>query len=439
MDSMNLVPYIEDERLYDYAVSCAHALRPDGTRDGRGEAQTLRRGFQETERCNTLLRRRYAGGGRIPAACEWLLDNHYLLQREYPAVCRALRECERQRSCRGRLLIVELCRTLLQAGNGKIDQPRCAVFLRGFQSVTVLQRRELLLFPAALRAVILEAVSGACRRLVASSEPGELTETLSSLFRSLILLSAMDMEAVLDGADVPGQILSEETEGSYVKMDRQTKDSYLRRLSGLAAAQGTDEQSMARRLVDTAGEEGRHVGFLLFSPPGELRGAAYIASLTGLTLFGCLSFFVLLGDLWGTLLLLVPLWSLVKGFVDFLLLRFLKPMPLPRLDLSGGVPPEGRTICVLSALLGCVELKRLEELRLASVHEGKELRFGLLADLPAAKTETALGDAALIQEVKRFVEELNRKYGGGFYLFLRQRSFDGEEWSGFERKRGALT
>ena len=439
MDSMNLVPYIEDERLYDYAVSCAHALRPDGTRDGRGEAQTLRRGFQETERCNTLLRRRYAGGGRIPAACEWLLDNHYLLQREYPAVCRALRECERQRSCRGRLLIVELCRTLLQAGNGKIDQPRCAVFLRGFQSVTVLQRRELLLFPAALRAVILEAVSGACRRLVASSEPGELTETLSSLFRSLILLSAMDMEAVLDGADVPGQILSEETEGSYVKMDRQTKDSYLRRLSGLAAAQGTDEQSMARRLVDTAGEEGRHVGFLLFSPPGELRGAAYIASLTGLTLFGCLSFFVLLGDLWGTLLLLVPLWSLVKGFVDFLLLRFLKPMPLPRLDLSGGVPPEGRTICVLSALLGCVELKRLEELRLASVHEGKELRFGLLADLPAAKTETAPGDAALIQEAKRFVEELNRKYGGGFYLFLRQRSFDGEEWSGFERKRGALT
>ena len=35
MDSMNLVPYIEDERLYDYAVSCAHALRPDATRDGQ--------------------------------------------------------------------------------------------------------------------------------------------------------------------------------------------------------------------------------------------------------------------------------------------------------------------------------------------------------------------------------------------------------------------
>ena len=90
-------------------------------------------------------------------------------------------------------------------------------------------------------------------------------------------------------------------------------------------------------------------------------------------------------------------------------------------------------------LRGCAAGGQDDLLRLASVHEGKELRFGLLADLPAAKTETAPGDAALIQEAKRFVEELNRKYGGGFYLFLRQRSFDGEEWSGFERKRGALT
>ena len=88
MDSINLVPYIEDDRLYDYAAACARTLRPEGMDDGRSEAQTLRRCFQEAERCHTLLQRRYEGASHIPAACEWLLDNFYLLQREYPAVRR---------------------------------------------------------------------------------------------------------------------------------------------------------------------------------------------------------------------------------------------------------------------------------------------------------------------------------------------------------------
>ena len=439
MDSINLVPYIEDGRLFDYAASCAQTLRPEGLSDARAEAQTLRRCYQETERCHALLRRRYEGAAKIPAACEWLLDNFYLIQREYPDLRLALRRAERQRCARGRLLIAALCRALLQAGHGTLTEERCETYLAGFQSVTVLQRRELLLFPTALRAAILEAIASSCQRLSASSEPGELTEELAALFSSLSRLATMDMEALLDRADVPGQILAGEAEGSYPRMDRVTRDAYLRRLSELAEEEGLDEQALARRLVDAAKAEGRHVGFLLFSPPGELRAAAYIASLAGLTLFGCLFVYTWLRDLAAALLLLVPLWSLIKGFVDFLLLRFLRPRPLPRMDLSAGVPEEGRTICVLSALLGCVELKRLEELRLASVHEGKELLFGLLADLPAAKTQNAPGDEELIREAQAAVEALNRKYGGGFYLFLRERSFDGEGYSGFERKRGALT
>ncbi len=439
MDSMNLIPYIEDDKLAEYAVSCAHTLRPGGTLDGAAAAQSLRRCFQATERCHRLLRRRYEGAARVPAACEWLLDNFYLVQREYPAARRALRDCERQRASRGRLLMTELCRALLQAGNGSVSEERCVIFLRGFQRVTVLQRRELTLFPTALRAVILESIAHLCETLSASARPETLSESMGALFRSLILLSTMDMERVLDASDVPGSILADEAEGSFPRMDRCTREDYLRRLAELAQKRDMEEQELARELVETARAEGRHVGFYLFAPPGELRARAYITALAALCVFGCLGAFAYLGDALSALLLLVPLWSLGKGFLDFLLLRFLRPRPLPRLDLSAGVPPEGRTICVLSALLGCVELKRLEELRLASVHEGKELRFGLLADLPAAKTRSAPGDEALIREAREYVESLNRKYGGGFYLFLRPRSFDGEVYSGFERKRGALT
>ena len=436
MDSINLVPYIEDERLFDYAAACARTLRPEGTDDGHGEAQTLRRCFLICEQCHALLQRRYEGSARIPAACEWLLDNFYMLQREYPAMRRALREAERQRCARGRLLISALCRALLQAGHGKITDSRCAAYLAGFQSVTVLQRRELLLFPAALRCAILEAVAASCRKLSASSEPETLTEELAALFTSLNTLSTMDMEALLDAADIPGQILSEDAD--YAKMDRVTKEDYLCRLSELAQNRGLDEQALARLLLERSQREGRHVGFLLFSPPGELRAAVYIAALAGLTLFGCLAACTLLGAA-AALLLIVPLWSLFKGFVDFLLLRLLRPRPLPRMDLTDGVPAEGKSICVLSALLGCVELERLEQLRLASRREGENLLFGLLADLPGAKTETAPQDAALIAQAEETIRALNEKYGGGFYLFLRKRSFDGEGYSGHERKRGALT
>jgi hypothetical protein len=148
MDSMNLIAYIDDDRLGDYAASCARTLRPEGIGGGRAEARRLRRSLQETERCHALLQKRWQDAAQIPAACEWLLDNRWLLLREGPGVVRALRACPRQRRCRDGLLVTELCRALLQAGNGAVTAARCALFLQGFQRVTALQRRELLLFPA---------------------------------------------------------------------------------------------------------------------------------------------------------------------------------------------------------------------------------------------------------------------------------------------------
>ena len=249
MDSMHLIPYIDDERLGDYAVSCAKTLRPDARTDGRAEARSLRRCRRETERCHALLQKRCGDSPSAPAACEWLLDNHYLLQREYPGVLRALASSGRQRACRGGLLILELCRALLQSGNGRLTEERCALFLDGFQSVTVLQRAELLLFPAALRAAVLEAIAAACGSLVQTAEPEKLTPTMEALFGSLRLIESMDAEALLDEADVPGAILARDPTGDYARMDRVTKGEYRLRLANLAARRGTEEQTLAAELV----------------------------------------------------------------------------------------------------------------------------------------------------------------------------------------------
>ena len=438
MDSMKLVPYIENSRLSEYAASCAKSLTPLRHSSGRADAAELKRSLRQLEKCHSVLLRRYEGSANIPAACEWILDNRYMIQREYPDTLMHLQSAQGQRAFRGRLMVIELARALLQAGQGRLSARRCEIFLEGFQSVTVLQQNELSLFPAALRCVLIEALARCSEGLESSAESEPPAESFAALFGSLRLLSTLDMESILDRANVSGAILSEDPEGSYSRMDRQSRGEYLEKLRKLALKQGLEEQELAKKLIARAKEEKRHIGFYLFSPPSPHRAEFYIAWLCLASFF--ISFFIAIASdsLLSALLLLLPVWSMLKGFTDFVLLHWVKPRPMPRLDMSEGLPEEGKSICVISALLGCCDPGRLEELRLASRREGENLSFGLLADLPAAKTESCPEDETLIAEAKAAIEKLNDKYGGGFYFFCRPRRFDGESWSGHERKRGAL-
>jgi len=438
MDSMKLVPYIENSGLSKFAASCAKSLAPLEKGSGRADAVELKKSLRQLEKCHSVLLRRYEDAADVPAACEWLLDNRYMIQREFPDTYASLLAAREQRSCRGTLLVVALCKALLQSGQGSLSAQRCEIFLEGFQRVTVLQQNELRLFPAALRCVIIEALSHCAQRLERSTECESAADEFAALFSSLRLLSTLDMESILDRANVPGAILARDPSAHYSRMDRASRLEYLERLRLLASKQGLEEQELAEKLIARAVEEKQHIGFYLFTPPSPRRAEMYIVWLCLTTFF--LNFFIAIAadSIFIAALLLLPLWSMLKGFTDFVLLHWVKPRPMPRLDMSGGIPQEGKSICVISALLGCCDAGRLEELRLASRREGKNLLFGLLADLPAAAQEHCEDDERLIAEARRSVEMLNRKYGGGFYLFWRSRSFDGEGWSGRERKRGAL-
>ena len=438
MDTMKLIPYIQDERLREYAANCARTMRSDSTGSGKKEAAELRKCRLEIERCHTVLQHRYGGAAHVPPACEWLLDNRYMIQREYPSVFTALRQSKNQRISRDGLIIIELCRALLQAGHGNITAERCSIFLGGFQEVTVLQRRELRLFPAALSCVIIEYIASVCSRLIDSSDPGSSVEDMAALFNSLRLLSVIDMDEILESADISGAILADDPTGHYKRMDRVTVMAYLDRLELLAKKRGIEEQVLARELIDKACSDKRHIGFYLFPAPGKAGSALYIGANILLTMFISLCLAFGCGSAAYAFLLVIPVWSLVKGLADFILLRLIKPSPLPRLDMKDGIPEEGKTICVISALLGCCEVNRLEELRLAGQREGKNLQFGLLADLPTSSEEETPDDAKLLKDAEDAVKSLNGKYGGGFFLFTRKRSFDGEGYSGHERKRGAL-
>ena len=155
---------VSGERLPAYAANIAKLLPALTEGGGASDALRLRRALQAVRRSRDAVARRYTDAANTPPACEWLLDNWYLAQSEGRAALRDLRRAVRQRGDGRGLLILALCRSLLGAVQGQWDAETCAAFLRGFQTVLPLRRRELLLFPAAMRAVLIEKLAEICDR-----------------------------------------------------------------------------------------------------------------------------------------------------------------------------------------------------------------------------------------------------------------------------------
>ena len=79
MDTMNSAIYIENDRLFDYAAAAARLLTPGGERTGRGDAHRMQKRYREIKHCHAEIARRFGSMPSPPAACEWLLDNWYMI------------------------------------------------------------------------------------------------------------------------------------------------------------------------------------------------------------------------------------------------------------------------------------------------------------------------------------------------------------------------
>lgn len=442
MDIVNSGIYIEDEKLSTYALSAAKLLPSEGVCSLSGCSAMLRRAYHSIRRCHDTVKQRYGELPSPPAACEWLMDNWYMVQREYRFVLSELEKQKRLRSSGGVPMLLELCRSLISSGGGVISAERCRLYLEGFQQQSPLQRKELLLFPAMLRQSIIESIASVCRSMQYAAETAAHAQALSNLFSSLRLLSVIDMEKLIQSVDLGDAILAKDPTGHYLNMDNGTRQAYLKRLERLADTAGMSEQDFARKLLLQAQQEHVHIGKLLF--PAKKRGAGlYIAVNVLSTLFISLLLALSFSSPAAAFLLLIPVSQMVKSALDYILLHLVPPTRLPRMDTQKGIPEEGRCICVISALLTGTESiehysRSLEELFMACRSEGSNMYFALLADLPASDREFTDTDGELLRAGRIVINSLNRKYGGRFYLFTRGRSFDGEQYTGHERKRGAL-
>ena len=373
----------------------------------------------------------------------WLRDNRTLARAAASDAAAALRHAHTLRASGAQTVLHVCCAGLLRACGNALTPKAAQAYLAGFQDVLPLETAELALLVPGLQTAAVCALADTYAHDGAAAP---------ALFTSLRALGTAAWAALTERCDHVGRILARDPAGVYPAMDAATRTRYRQTVAQLARRTGRTEIDIAEDVLARAqsGEGARrHVGWFLLrevlgAPEKHRDGAWYIAAV----IMGTLALSLLLGfatgSVSGAVLLLIPVSEAVKGLLDAVLLRVTKPHFVPRLALRRGIPPEGKTLCVIAALLTCpgdahTLAARLEEYALCNRDAGEQLLFGLLADLPEADMEHAPIDPAILRAARTEIEALNARYGGRFYLFTRERvqTPDGK-WSAWERKRGAL-
>ena len=145
-----------------------------------------------------------------------------------------------------------------------------------------------------------------------------------------------------------------------------------------------------------------------------------------------------------TLAFYLPLIELFRPLLQQALLKGVAPVRLPRIELGGVIPEEGRTVIAVSTLLpGAKNASKTAErlFRLYNTNGQGAVQVCMLADLKQADYPTLARDTADIAAMRREIVRLNRKYGDHFVLAVRPRKFSPtmNAYTGYERKRGAIT
>jgi len=310
--------------------------------------------------------------------------------------------------------------------------------------------------------------------------------SISNSIGSLRFLGAMDWREFVETMSVVDRVLGEDPGGVYDKMDFPTRDRYRHVVEKVAKSSRRSESEVAREAIrlarDAAAKDDRddraaHVGFYLIGrglPQLERTAGVRRSTLEGLRrltrrsplLFYLGSITVITAIFSGSLLakahaggcqdwllaligfpLLLCASHLAVALANWLATLVATPHLLPRMDFSGGIPPESRALAVIPTMLTSAQnvedlVEALEVRFLANRDE--HLHFGLLTDFGDAQEETIPEDEPLLRLARKKIEELNEKYRGPkadtFFLFHRPRRWNPREriWMGYERKRGKL-
>ena len=266
--------------------------------------------------------------------------------------------------------------------------------------------------------------------------PGEYAADTATAGAELLRdFEEISFERFLEKASETERALLADKRGIYPRCDHDTKQLYRKAASDHARRYGVAQREAAELILARRSPVRPHrILRSLYFP--IMYVSAFILAITAAAIAG--------GNLPLALLVLFPLTELTRQWLDFMLSRWVRPGAVPRFELKrGDAIPE--TLVVITTLLfggksdGAL-FDSVERCYHANKTENGEIAFGILADLPDASSPEASPDAEVLAGARERINALNKKYGGGFYLFSRGRTYSAteERYMGRERKRGAL-
>ncbi len=305
--------------------------------------------------------------------------------------------------------------------------------------------------------------------------------SISNSINSLRFLTAINWKNFVEAMSRVEQVLRGDPAGVYQKMDFTTRDNYRHVIEKIAKQSRLPEDSVALQAVKLSSQNKEktdktaHIGYYLIGRGRNLLEQAVKMRLTfrdklsgtgrKAPLFFYLGSILLVtaGLTLSSLRIMHPPGPGIKPWLAFLLLLgfsqlsialvnwvssiLVKPVLLPRMDFSKGVPQESCTLITVPSILSSAFdigelMNKIETCCLAN--RADNLYFSLLTDFKDAPEESMPDDGPLFKLAREGIKQLNNKYGrngrGPFYLFHRSRLWNpGEKvWMGYERKRGKL-
>ena len=371
------------------------------------------------------------------------------------------------------------------------DAEAFKLYLQELQIVEPLQLEELWSLPTLMKFHLLETVLAHAEAVLDARAEPESTRTIKTAIKSLRELGYADWPTFIEPMIAFDATLEKDPAGAYILMDFESRETYRKRVAGIARYSDLSEVQVAGTVLDLAREAEKqaetdprlhlrrsHIGYYLidagfaalskrvgYRPPLIERirltakqdpDLAYIAPIEVISVLLIAAVLIPLvphypsftGMVLAFLLLLLPV---TQGAVDLMnntVTSLFKAEALPKLDFSKGIPAAAATLVAVPTLL--LSEKQLRELvdelevRYLANHD-PHLHFALITDLPDAVTRPLEKDTdPLVELAIQLIDELNERYasekGGKFLLFHRHRIFNARQgvWMGWERKRGKL-
>ncbi len=378
----------------------------------------------------------------------WLTDNYSFIEEEFSASLALLKKEKSRPTEQGLPYCFAVSEKLFEIYESKLcdDSLRALVSSCDRNLPHGLDIAELAAFPLLIKSAVLCQIGKLC---CAVSEKSGFTDSkedgarLICAIKSLKFLTVCDFDTAFSESFLE-KLLNADPSGAYPQMTAESKNALKHSLHLSARAKKLHDceyaQTLLEKSADALTENERYIGHPIRE--NHTISKLYFPLLHTLSalltlLFGLVSSPFLMP------VLFFPVFESVKLICDTLFSRFCKsPGILPSIDIKS-IPDDGRTLCVITALLSGKEhdvelFSRLERIRNANCT--KNLKFGLLCDLPDSESAVSAVDSEIISYASGRIDSLNSKYGDEFILFIRPRSYSKSEkkFMAYERKRGAV-